>query len=251
MLVGGQPIGTVDDIKLTQNAQAEVEITVDEPASRGHDRGHPGHVALRDRQPLHLDLPGPQLRAADPRGRHDPADKTTSPVDIDQLFNTFNAKTRKGLADFIQGQGTVYTGNGEGREQGLQVPRARACSRPTRLLAELTRDQQTFSEFLASGSRVLGAIAERRNDLSALTSNANQALGAIAAENDRLRPLARRSATGAAPGEHDLRQPPRRARRPRSADRGDGRGEPAGWPRSCASSAPSPTSRSRSSRTSA
>ena len=33
---------------------------------------------------------------------------------------------------------------------------------------------------------MLGAIAERRDDLSALTENANQALGAIAAENDAL-----------------------------------------------------------------
>ena len=35
VLVGGQPIGTVDGITLTDDAQAEVEITVDEPLHEG------------------------------------------------------------------------------------------------------------------------------------------------------------------------------------------------------------------------
>ena len=33
VLVGGQPIGTVDDISLTEDAQAQVEISVDEPCT--------------------------------------------------------------------------------------------------------------------------------------------------------------------------------------------------------------------------
>ena len=62
----------------------------------------------------------------------------------------------------------------------------RPCSRRQRLLAEITRDQSVFSEFLGSGSRILGAVAERRNELASLTPNANQALAAIAAENEAL-----------------------------------------------------------------
>ncbi len=182
VLVGGQSIGTIDEIKLTPDAHAEVAITVDEPL-------HDGTTAIVRATSLsgianrYISIsPGPNNRPEIPDGGTLTADKTTSPVDIDQLFNTFNAKTRKGLADFIQGQGTVYTGNGPQANRAYKYL-APGLQSTERLLAELTRDQATFSQFLASGSRVLGAVAERRNDLSALTSNANQALGAIAAEN--------------------------------------------------------------------
>ena len=118
-----------------------------------------------------------------PDGTVIPSSQTSTPVDIDQLFNTFDRRTREGLSEFIQGQATVYTGNEEEANQAYKYL-APGLQSTTRLLEELTRDDQTFSEFLASGSSVLGAIAERRDDLAALTSNANQALGAIADQNE-------------------------------------------------------------------
>ena len=183
MLVGGQSIGTVDDISLTQNAQAEVKITVDDPL-------HEGTTAVIRATSLsgianrYVSIaPGANSEPQIPEDATIPSTQTASPVDIDQLFDTFNKKTREGLANFIQGQGTVYTDNAKAANKAYKFL-APGLQSTTRLLDELTRDQQTFSDFLASGSRVLGAIAERRDDLAALTSNANQALGAIAQEND-------------------------------------------------------------------
>ena len=120
--------------------------------------------------------PGPNSEPEIPDDATIPQTKTSSPVDIDQLFDTFNAKTRRGLANFIQGQGTVYTNNGKAANRAYKFL-APGLQSTSRLLAELTRDQQTFSDFLASGSRVLGAIAERRTDLTSAISNTNQALG--------------------------------------------------------------------------
>jgi phospholipid/cholesterol/gamma-HCH transport system substrate-binding protein len=182
VLVGGQPIGTIDDVTLTDDAQAEVKITVDEPL-------HDGSMAVIRSTSLsgianrYVSIsPGPNSEPELADGSVITSDKTTSPVDLDQLFNTLDEPTRKALQDVIKGQATIYTGNNaEARETykyfapGLQATE--------RLLAELTRDQEALSRFLVEGSDALGAIAERRNDLSALTSNANQALGAIAQRN--------------------------------------------------------------------
>lgn len=188
VLVGGQPIGVIDDIVLTEDAQAEVGITVDEPL-------HEGTTAVVRATSLsgianrYISIaPGPDNGAELDEGATLTADKTTSPVDIDQLFNTFNAKTRKGLADFIQGQASVYSGDEAFYQQARASYKylAPGLQSTERLLAELTRDEQTFSEFLASGGSVLSSLAERRDDLASLTSNANQALGAIAQENDAL-----------------------------------------------------------------
>jgi phospholipid/cholesterol/gamma-HCH transport system substrate-binding protein len=185
VLIGGQPFGTIDSIDLTDDGQANVEVTVDEPL-------HEGTTAVVRATSLsgvanrYISIsPGPNNSPQLDDGATLTTQKTTTPVDLDQLFDTLNAKTRRGLADFIQGYGTVYTGNTEQANQTYKyfAPGLQATDR---LLRELTRDQQTFSEFLVSSSRALGAVAERRNDLSALTSNANQMLGAIAQENSSL-----------------------------------------------------------------
>ena len=124
----GQPIGTVDDISLTADAQADVTISVDEPlhdgttgdrSARPRSRGSPTATS-RSR-------PGPNSEPEIPDGATIPPTKTTSPVDIDQLFDTFNAKTRRACQTFIQGQATVYTEQRQGRQPRLQVPRARAA----------------------------------------------------------------------------------------------------------------------------
>ena len=125
VLVGGQPIGTIDEIKLTHDAHAEVTITVDEPL-------HDGTTAIVRATSLsgianrYISIsPGPNNRPEIPDGGTLTADKTTSPVDIDQLFNTFNAKTRKGLAELHPGPGDRLHGQRAKANRGLQVPRAR------------------------------------------------------------------------------------------------------------------------------
>jgi phospholipid/cholesterol/gamma-HCH transport system substrate-binding protein len=183
VLVGGQPIGTVDSIDLTEDAQARIDITVDEPLHEGTTATIRASSLSGIANRYVSIAPGPNSEPELPDGATLTSDKTTSPVDIDQLFDTFNRRTREGLADFIQGQATVYTGNEEEANETYKYL-APGLQSTTRLLEELTRDERTFSEFLASGASVLGAIAERRDDLAALTSNANEALGAIAAENE-------------------------------------------------------------------
>ncbi len=183
VLVGGQAIGTVDEIELTEDAQAEVAITVDEPLHEGTTATIRA-TSLSGIANRYVSIsPGANSEPEIPEDAVIPSTRTTTPVDIDQLFNTFDRRTRDGLAEFIQGQATVYTGNEEEANQAYKYL-APGIQSTTRLLQELNRDQQTLSEFLASGSSVLGAVAERRDDLAALTSNANEALGAIAAENE-------------------------------------------------------------------
>ena len=182
VLVGGQPVGTIDEISLTEDSQAKVKITTD-------DALHEGTSAVIRSSSLsgvanrYVSLsPGPDNNPEIPDGGTLDGSRTTTPVDLDQLFNALDEPTRKALQKVIQGQGTIYTGNyAEARETykyfapGLQATE--------RLLAELNRDQASLSRFLVEGSSALGAIAERRDDLASLISNANEALGAIAERN--------------------------------------------------------------------
>jgi phospholipid/cholesterol/gamma-HCH transport system substrate-binding protein len=185
VLVAGQPIGGVDDITLTNDSQAEVTISVDEPL-------HEGTTAVIRATSLsgianrYVSIaPGPNNAAELKDGATLTGDKTTSPVDLDQLFNTFTPKTRKALQNVIQGSASLYAGHTEGARQTYKYF-APGLASARRLFAELNRDSRAFSQFLVQGSQALGSIAERRGDLAALTQNANQALGAIASENTAL-----------------------------------------------------------------
>jgi phospholipid/cholesterol/gamma-HCH transport system substrate-binding protein len=185
VLVAGQPIGSVDSIKLTDDANADVTISVDETL-------HEGTTAVIRATSLsgianrYVSItPGPNNAPALPDGAALAGDNTRSIVDLDQLFDTLRPPTRHALQNVIKGSATVYAGHTEGARRSYKYF-APGLSSARRLLDELTRDQRTFTQFLVTGSRALGAIAERRQELSALTQNANQALGAIASQNEAL-----------------------------------------------------------------
>jgi len=186
--VGGQKVGSVDDILLTNDNEAEVKITVDKPYAPLHE-GTTATIRLTSLSGVanrYIALsPGPNNAPALRGGAILGSDKTTSVVDIDQLFNTLDAKTRKGLQQVIQGSAVQYAG------KGSQVNAAAkyfspAISTTAQLASELTRDQQLLTEAIVNGASVTGAIAQRAPQLSSLVANLNGMMGAIAAENGSL-----------------------------------------------------------------
>jgi phospholipid/cholesterol/gamma-HCH transport system substrate-binding protein len=185
VLVGGQAIGTVDSIDLTDDSQAEVKITVDEPLREG-TTATVRATSLSGIANRYVSIsPGPNSEPEIPDDSTLTTDKTTSPVDLDQLFDTFDKRTRAGLQDFIQGFGTLYSGN-TNEARATYKYFAPSLQESTKLFEQLNEDQAMLSRFLVTGSEVFSTIAERRDDLASLTSNANEAFGAIARENENL-----------------------------------------------------------------
>ncbi len=185
VLVAGQEIGTVNSITLTDDRNADVSISVDEPL-------HEGTTAVIRATSLsgianrYVSItPGPNNEPMLPDDATIERGNTTSIVDLDQLFDTFRPQTRKALSNVIKGQAQLYTGHTEGARRSYKYFEP-ALSTGRQLLDQVTRDQRTFTQFLVTGSKALGAIADRKQELSALTSNANQALGAVAQENTSL-----------------------------------------------------------------
>ena len=177
-------------------------------------------LAVGHRQPLRNAQPRPQRQRGGRGGRNDRrADDTAAPVDLDQLFNTLDAKTRRGLQRVIEGQGTYFGGRSKEYEQALKYL-APTFSTTSRLTKELTLDSELFNRFLVDTSRAVGAISERSTELEQLVGNAGATAEAIGSENAALRPGARRAARHAAQGQHDAREPARRPRRPGPAGGG-------------------------------
>jgi phospholipid/cholesterol/gamma-HCH transport system substrate-binding protein len=183
--VGGRRIGSVRKITLTDDNQAEITISVQD----GYAPLHEGTTALIRATSLsgianrYIALtPGPNSNHKLPEGATLGTDKTTSIVDLDQLFDTLDPKTRASLQQFIQGSAQWYD------NRGTQANAATKYFNPTlsasrRLVNEVVSNQQTLNGFLRNAARTTNALAQRRGDLANLVTNANSTAAAIGAEN--------------------------------------------------------------------
>jgi phospholipid/cholesterol/gamma-HCH transport system substrate-binding protein len=182
VLIGGVPVGSVDDVALNSDGQAKVEISVDRPLHSGSSAVIRA-TSLSGIANRYVSIqPGPDNAPELRDGETITEVDTTSPVDLDQLFNTLRPQERKALQDIIQGSATVYAGKAPEANQTYRYLSPSLVA-TDRLLQELDRDENVLTDFLVNGASVVSAVAERRADLSALTSNANEALGAVAAQN--------------------------------------------------------------------
>ena len=156
VLVGGHPIGTIEDITLTDDWQADVTVSVDQEL-------HEGTTAVIRATSLSgvanryiAVTPGPDNGPALEDDEVITAERTIAPVDLDQLFDVFRPRERRGLRNVIQGFAATYTGRGEAANETYKYLNP-GLSSAQRLLAELTRDQQVFTDFLVDGSRVVNS----------------------------------------------------------------------------------------------
>ena len=183
--IGGKAVGKVTAIELTDNGQAEVEMEVDEDFKPLHE-GTKAVVRVGSLSGIagrYVSLtPGPNDGGEIDDGGQIVADDTTTPVDLDQLFNTLDPKTRKGLQEIVQGGATQYDGKAQEANEAAKYFNP-ALSTASRLTRELIRDDDRFEHFVVDTATVVGAIAERRDDLADLVSNANATTRAIGDEN--------------------------------------------------------------------
>jgi phospholipid/cholesterol/gamma-HCH transport system substrate-binding protein len=183
--VGGRRIGSIRKITLTDDNQAEITISV----TGDYAPLHEGTTAIIRATSLsgianrYVALtPGPNSSPELSEGATLGTDKTTSIVDLDQLFDTLDPKTRASLQQFIQGNAQWYDHRGVEANAATKYFNP-ALSASRRLVNELVSNQQTLNTFLRNAAKTTGALAERRDDLSGLVSNANATASAIAAEN--------------------------------------------------------------------
>jgi phospholipid/cholesterol/gamma-HCH transport system substrate-binding protein len=185
VLIGGQAVGSVESIELTDDNLAKVVVSVEQELHEGTTATIRA-TSLSGVANHYVSIsPGPN---SNPPLKNDATlglASTTTPIDIDQLFNTFPAPVRRGLAQFIQGNSEVYAGAGKPANEtfkyiGVGFNRAGAFAH------EINADEKLFARFLVSSSRLGTTVSERGAELSSAISNANAALGAIAKQNAAL-----------------------------------------------------------------
>jgi phospholipid/cholesterol/gamma-HCH transport system substrate-binding protein len=187
--VSGNSIGTVSDITLTPQGQAQLTLDI---TNKNYEPLHQGTEATVREASLsgianrYVDLRlGPASGAAIKDGGTIGTQDTTSAVDLDQLFNTLNAPTRRALQAVLQGSASAYAGEGKAAQAAWQYLNPALASTSV-LFREINRDTSKFTTFIVKSGNLVSDVAQRSSDLSGLVRHLSTTTEALAAQRGAL-----------------------------------------------------------------
>jgi phospholipid/cholesterol/gamma-HCH transport system substrate-binding protein len=188
--VAGVEVGSVQDIRLTPDGQAEIAMKIDDGEYRPLRRGTRAIIrqaSLSGVANRYIDLqlpPGTETQTIRSGGVIGQGE-TTSAVDLDQLFNTFNPTTRKALSGLIRGENAIYAGRGEQAGAGWAYLNP-ALAASDRLFQEVDRDTPLLQRFIGATSNLLTDVAQRHDQLSGLVDHLATTTTALGRQNQAL-----------------------------------------------------------------
>jgi phospholipid/cholesterol/gamma-HCH transport system substrate-binding protein len=186
--VAGTTVGKVNSIALTPNGQAQIGISIDSdyaPLRQGTIAivRVPSLSGIANR---FIDLQqGPMRAPAIPNGSTLPAQDTESAIDLDQLFNVFDPKTRAATRQLIRGLADTTQGHTAEANQALHYLNP-VLSASARLFDEVDRDRPALERFVVQTSHLVTDVAAKNNDLSGIVTNFGQVSTALASESPAL-----------------------------------------------------------------
>jgi phospholipid/cholesterol/gamma-HCH transport system substrate-binding protein len=186
--VAGKRVGKITDIKLSDDNRADVAIQVDDSFAPLHEgtKAIVRVVSLPSIANRTLSLePGPNNAPEIPESGWLETDQTTAAVDLDQLFNTLDPKTRRSLQNVLKGFAAWYVGKGQELHGALKYF-GPALETTSQVMRELSADQEVFNKFIVDASRFVTALSERSQDISGFVGNTNTVMSAIGDENAQL-----------------------------------------------------------------
>lgn len=187
--IGGVPQGTIDSISLTSDNQAKVDITVEAPFAPLH-RGTTAEIrgaSLSGVANRFIALhPGPNSAPLLADGAVLGTQDTAEIVDIDQLFNTFDPRTRRALREVVQGSATQYADVAPELQRSAHYF-SPALSTTSQLLGKLTQDRPAFRQFLKATGDTMATLARTSPQIDELVANGATTFSATASQQQALR----------------------------------------------------------------
>jgi phospholipid/cholesterol/gamma-HCH transport system substrate-binding protein len=190
VVVGGVPVGSVQEISLGPNGQALVKFSVDSDYAplRSGTTAQVRETSLSSVAGRQVQLTLPPSNSTSPyipANGDIPLSDTTSEVDLDQVFNTLSPKTIKDFKHVIEGFDISYEGSAKQANQGFKYLNP-VLSTSRRVFDQLTRDTPAFQRLLVDTSSLSGALAERAPAITQLIHNLDLTMNALARQKVNL-----------------------------------------------------------------
>jgi phospholipid/cholesterol/gamma-HCH transport system substrate-binding protein len=189
--IGGTSAGSVEKIEITDNGRAKIELSIKEdyeklPAETQAVIRQASQSGIANRY-VELQLPPGNKRSGKTidDGGEIPAVRTTTQVELDELFNTLDPDTRDAVTHFFRNSANQFKGK-EQQQREVYKYLNPALSTSSRLFNELNRDSPLLADFLRDSEKLVTALAERRDDLAGVVNNGNRTFRALAAERAAL-----------------------------------------------------------------
>ena len=187
--VGGVPVGTITKLELGDDAQAEIELEINDDELTPLHRGTTAEVrstSLSGIANRYVALkPGPNDEDEIDDGGRLPATDAESEVDLDAVLNTLDPEALRDLQKAVHGLGTSVDGRGRELEAAIRALNP-ALSQTAATAREIVRDEPRFARFLVDAARVVEAVSSRDADLDRLVPATGATLSAIASRSAEL-----------------------------------------------------------------
>ncbi|MFT4048730.1 MAG: MlaD family protein [Solirubrobacterales bacterium] len=194
--VGGKAVGKVEEISLTDNNLANVKMKIDDDSLTPLHRGTKATIrqfSLSGVANRFVALqPGPNNAQEIPNDGVIPTDDTESPVDLDQVLNSFTPKVTKGLQGFIKGSAAQYADDPSTplneTTYGNMALRyiAPFFDAGARLAHSVAQDDETLADFLVVSDRASTTLAEQQEQIKTMFTNLTKFTTAVSSEADEL-----------------------------------------------------------------
>ena len=188
--VAGVPVGSIAKISLTGDGQAQVAMRIKDDEYRPLRRGTRAIIRQASlsgvaNRYVDLQLPPGDETATIPDHGVIGQGQTTTAVDLDQLFNTFDPKTRKALSGLIRGENGVYAGRGAQAGAGWAYLNP-ALAASDRLFQEVNVDTPLLQRFIGATSSLVTDVAQRRTQVAGLVDHLSTTTSALGRQSDAL-----------------------------------------------------------------
>jgi virulence factor Mce-like protein len=189
--ISGVSVGKVKSIELADDGMADVTVEMNPTyAPIPTDT----QAQLREKTLLgetYVELtPGSKSGPSVPEGGSLPPANVAESVQLDEIFRTFDERTRDAFRAWMQGAALALKGRGDDLNAALGSldPFAEDADRALRLL-----DSQRLAvqKLVRDGGEVFEALSERKGQLRGLISNSNQVFATTAARNAELQEIFR------------------------------------------------------------
>ena len=186
--IGAGEVGTVSDIKLTPNGQADVVLDIDKGRFTPFHRGTIAQiraVGLASVANRFVELtPGPDSAPKIPNGGALSTTETRGIVDLDVLLDELDPKTRTRLQTILKNGADAFQFAGQANQAfGYLNP---ALSQTAALGQEVVADQGALERLISGASTVVDTLSQRQSDLLQGISSTAATLRTVAGANAEL-----------------------------------------------------------------
>ncbi len=187
--VGGVPIGSISDIRLTPDNQADVVLSISDSRFVPLHRGTTATIRLVGLSSVanrYVALtPGPLTAPALSSGATLDMTSTTPVVDLDQVLDSLDGPARARIRHLLAAGAQSLQGVAPAANQTLTYLNP-AVDQTAALTAELDRDEPALSGLVANASQVAATLQARTPDIQQGIGDAASALSAVAGQRAAL-----------------------------------------------------------------